>query len=518
MKRRRLGCRIVAWLGALVVVMAVGASPTIAGNAPAICPQSVGTAEADGGTGPDTTCYYLPEIYFSPTSGTVAVNQTFTFSLEVWYAEYGCTKSGSWSGSISTDSSGHYGPQSITVGPFGSTGTYTFGVSCGGYGGTGTDSTTVTVVSSGGGDPGSGGGPSCTENTTSQIHATFISMSGVPASVTAGQSFTAYVTFQNTGACTWTAANGYRLGSQNPENNTTWGTSRVYLGATEAIAPGQSKTFTISAIAPSTTGSYGWGWRMVREGINWLGTPTNGSFTTISVAAAVPAPAVSLTANPTLIAYGGSSTLTWSSSNTTRCSAPWTSSTATNGSQSVSPTSPTTYSITCTGAGGSVSSSVTVDVDTSIADYAIDDRYGVGKPTFTIDTLYFDSATGRTCRWGHGHATWKTVFGLWLWRYHEDVKWCWRNSQHITSVFRNRWAETNGFTGNPWSFEGHIGNSCNTENCSDMATGQPSQAIISTQGKFHACALKIAFCKTKTPYISIVIRAGGTASITWSTG
>ena len=127
MKRRRLGCRIAAWLGALVVVMAVGASPTIAGNAPAICPQSVGTAEADGGTGPDTTCYYLPEIYFSPTSGTVAVNQTFTFSLEVWYAEYGCTKSGSWSGSISTDSSGHYGPQSITVGPFGSTGTYTFG-------------------------------------------------------------------------------------------------------------------------------------------------------------------------------------------------------------------------------------------------------------------------------------------------------------------------------------------------------------------------------------------------------
>src|SRR5206468_4941256 len=334
MKRRRLGCRVAAWLGALVVVMAVGASPTIAGNAPAICPQSVGTAEADGGTGPDTTCYYLPEIYFSPTSGTVGVNQTFTFSLEVRYAEYGCSKSGSWSGSISTDSSGHYGPQSITVGPFGSTGTYTFGVSCGGYGGTGTDSTTVTVVSSGGGDPGSGGGPSCTENTTSQIHATFISMSGVPASVTAGQSFTAYVTFQNTGACTWTAANSYRLGSQNPENNTTWGTSRVYLGATEAIAPGQSKTFTISAIAPSTTGSYGWGWRMVREGINWLGTPTNGSFTTISVAAAVPAPAVSLTANPTLIAYGGSSTLTWSSSNTTRCSAPWTSSTATNGSQS----------------------------------------------------------------------------------------------------------------------------------------------------------------------------------------
>src|SRR5436190_16147273 len=114
MKRMRSGCRIAAWLGVLVVVvMAVGASPASA--AKTICPQRV------GGTSPNTTCYYLPEIYISPTSGTVAVNQTFTFSLEVRYAEYGCTKTGSWSGSIATDSTGHYGPQSITVGPFGST-------------------------------------------------------------------------------------------------------------------------------------------------------------------------------------------------------------------------------------------------------------------------------------------------------------------------------------------------------------------------------------------------------------
>ena len=155
-------------------------------------------------------------------------------------------------------------------------------------GGTNPGSTTVTVTAPGGGGPGSGGGSSCTENLTSQIHATFVSMSGVPASITAGGSFAASVTFQNTGACTWTAANGYRLGSQNPENNTTWGTSRGYSTASDAIAPGQSKTFTINAVAPSTAGTYGWGWRMVREGINWLGTPTNGSFTSISVTGSVP--------------------------------------------------------------------------------------------------------------------------------------------------------------------------------------------------------------------------------------
>lgn len=225
---------------------------------------------------------------FAPSSGTVAVNQTFTFNLEVWYSEYGCSKNGSWSGSLATDSAGHFGPQSFTVGPFTATGTYSFGVSCGGLGGTGVGNTTVTVVSSGGGDPGSGGGPSCTENLTSQIHATFMSMSGVPATITAGTSFTANVTFKSTGACTWTAANGYRLGSQNPENNATWGSSRAYLSATDAIAPNQSKTFTINAVAPSTAGMYGWGWRMVREGINWLGTPTNASFTSISVTGSVP--------------------------------------------------------------------------------------------------------------------------------------------------------------------------------------------------------------------------------------
>jgi hypothetical protein len=480
---------------------------------PTICPQSPAPKDVQ----PTEVCYYLPEVYFSPTSGTVSVNQTFTFTLDVWYAEYGCTKYGAWSGSLAT-SGGRYGPQSITVGPFGSTGTYTYNLDCGGYGGTSTGSTTVTVVGSGGGDPGSGGGSSCTENTTSQMYATFLSMSGVPASVVAGQAFTASMTFQNTGACTWTAANGYRLGSQNPENNTTWGTNRIYLGAGEAIAPGQSKTFTITAIAPSTAGSYGWGWRMVRDGINWLGTPTNGSFTTISVSAPAPGPTVTLSANPTVIGPGDSSTLSWSSTNATSCSAAWTSSTATSGSQSVSPTAATTYSITCSGAGGYTSKSVTIDVDTSVSDYAIKDQYGAGNPTFVVDGLFFDSATGQTCRWAHGHVTWSNYVGVWLWRYHEDIKWCWRNISHITSVFRNRWGESHSFGGySPWHFDGNITNSCNTENCSDMATRQPATALIATTGSFTACALKIVLCHTKTPYIAVTIRAGGNASIYWTT-
>jgi outer membrane protein OmpA-like peptidoglycan-associated protein len=76
----------------------------------------------------------------------------------------------------------------------------------------------------------------------------------------------------------------------------------------------------------------------------------------------MPAATATLSASPTSIMAGGSSTLTWSSMNATSCTAPWTTSTATSGTQSVSPTSTTTYTITCTGSGGSGSGSATVSV------------------------------------------------------------------------------------------------------------------------------------------------------------
>lgn len=79
-----------------------------------------------------------------------------------------------------------------------------------------------------------------------------------------------------------------------------------------------------------------------------------------------PPPTVSLTANPTNITSGQTSTLSWSSSGATVCSASspsgWTNSTATSGSQVVSPTTTTTYSINCSGANGTNSASATVTV------------------------------------------------------------------------------------------------------------------------------------------------------------
>jgi hypothetical protein len=81
-----------------------------------------------------------------------------------------------------------------------------------------------------------------------------------------------------------------------------------------------------------------------------------------------PAPTVTISANPTSITSGGSSTLTWSSTNATSCTASggstgWSGTKATSGTQSFSPTSTTTYSIVCSGTGGSSSTqSATVTV------------------------------------------------------------------------------------------------------------------------------------------------------------
>jgi PKD repeat protein len=80
-----------------------------------------------------------------------------------------------------------------------------------------------------------------------------------------------------------------------------------------------------------------------------------------------PAPTVSISANPTTITLGESTTLTWSSTNVTSCTASgdWTGTEATSGSQSITPTTVgiKTYALTCTRVGGSSSDTVTVTVN-----------------------------------------------------------------------------------------------------------------------------------------------------------
>ncbi len=90
-----------------------------------------------------------------------------------------------------------------------------------------------------------------------------------------------------------------------------------------------------------------------------------GSVYGISCPAAAP-PTISFTASPNPIAYGGRSTLTWSSSGATSCTAggPWSNSGTLSGSGLTNPlTSNTTFTFQCTGPGGtSPLQSVTVGV------------------------------------------------------------------------------------------------------------------------------------------------------------
>ncbi|MBI3261111.1 hypothetical protein HYZ64_01920 [Candidatus Berkelbacteria bacterium] len=139
----------------------------------------------------------------------------------------------------------------------------------------------------------------------------------------------ATLTWKSTNATSCTASNGWS-GSK-PTNNAT-GQSTGSLTV--------SKTFTI----------------------------TCGSATDSVVVNVVPPdpPTVTLTANPATITAGQTTTLSWTSTNATSCPtatpAGWFTSTSNSGAIRVQPTRNSTYSITCTGAGGSASKSVTVTV------------------------------------------------------------------------------------------------------------------------------------------------------------
>jgi Zn-dependent metalloprotease len=107
---------------------------------------------------------------------------------------------------------------------------------------------------------------------TGSNNATFVSQS-VPTSMIAGQSYSASVTMNNSGTTTWTS-DVYRLGSQNWQDNTLWGSSRIYLPTGTTVPPGYNYTFYFTVTAPSTAGSYNFQWGMVQDPGQWFGSFT----------------------------------------------------------------------------------------------------------------------------------------------------------------------------------------------------------------------------------------------------
>ncbi len=108
-----------------------------------------------------------------------------------------------------------------------------------------------------------------------------------PASVVTRQKFKATASMLNSGQNRWYPFQGYRLGSQDPQDNRTWGINRVNLGGT--LGTGGTIAIPIQAQAPASPGTYNFNWKMVQDGVEWFGDKCTSS---ISVRADTARPTV----------------------------------------------------------------------------------------------------------------------------------------------------------------------------------------------------------------------------------
>jgi hypothetical protein len=171
--------------------------------------------------------------------------------------------------------------------------------------------------------------------------------------------------------------------------------------------------------ADACTASGGWGGARATSGTASTGSLTvstvfrldctgPGGSATQSVTVTVtppPAPTLSLSANPTSVAPGGAALLSWTSANATACSASggWTGAQPTGGSASTGPLSTTTsYTLACTGPGGTVSQTATVTVVTP-------------APTlnFTASPATLAAGGTSTLNWSTSDATTCSASGAW---------------------------------------------------------------------------------------------------------
>ena len=117
--------------------------------------------------------------------------------------------------------------------------------------------------------------------------ATIVSAS-VPNTVVTGDTFTATITLKNSGGTAWTntGAIPYKLGSQSPQDNTTWGLNRVALPSSP-INAGANAVFTFTATAPTNIGTYAFSWRMLQESATWFGSTFTTNITVVSASPAI---------------------------------------------------------------------------------------------------------------------------------------------------------------------------------------------------------------------------------------
>ncbi|HEX8704467.1 MAG TPA: M12 family metallopeptidase [Myxococcaceae bacterium] len=117
--------------------------------------------------------------------------------------------------------------------------------------------------------PGDNAGINAMYGASAGPNAKFIGFQNLPTTMKVGTSYTVTVVMENNGGVAWDPGLGYKLGSQNGQDNTTWGFNRAALPG--VIYPGQWGYINFTVRAPSTAGSYNFQWRMLREGVAWFG-------------------------------------------------------------------------------------------------------------------------------------------------------------------------------------------------------------------------------------------------------
>lgn len=240
-----------------------------------------------------------PQVTLSANPLQVSTNGTTVLQWTATNAT-ACTASGGWTGSQPTSGSATSAPLTAST---------LFTLTCTGSGGSASQSVTVTVASS----------PAPPT----------VSLTASPTSVSSGGTTTLSWSSTNATACTASGA---------------WSGAQPTSG-THASGPLSSdSTFTLTC-----TGTGG----------------TAALSATVTVAANTPAPTVTLTASPTSVAAGGMTTLSWNSTDATGCTASggWSGTRPTSGSESSAALqAATTFTLSCTGAGGSAAQSASVSV------------------------------------------------------------------------------------------------------------------------------------------------------------
>lgn len=104
-------------------------------------------------------------------------------------------------------------------------------------------------------------------------NAAFVSQD-IPA-LNAGETVNVSITMRNSGSTAWTKNGNFKLGSQSPADNNTWGLTRIELDEQDSILPGEEKTFSFEITVPSEDGIYNFQWQMIQEGEEWFGAKSD---------------------------------------------------------------------------------------------------------------------------------------------------------------------------------------------------------------------------------------------------